>query len=182
MKIFSRLIPEIILLLIVVGCSHEHSTVLRHGSIQTNDDFTAMMVACRNGQRETAELLRAEGPTVNAKVNKGATILNALFLMEASEHGHKDIVEVLLATGADVNSKDWFGGTALIAASRKGCKDIVEFLLYMGADVNAKDCVTSSMVVNGVPPKPHCHTALSLASQYGHREIVDLLRAAGAKE
>jgi len=77
------------------------------------------------------------------------------------------MVELLIAKGADINAGEgeW---TALHGAADQGRRDIAELLIAKGADVNAKESDGK--------------TALSLAKEKGHDEIVELLRKHGAKE
>lgn len=70
--------------------------------------------------------------------------------------------------GSHVDARDRYGRTALILASRAGDLAALKELLDKGADPNAR--------------LPHGETALSLASLYGRKEIVELLKAHGARE
>jgi len=79
-------------------------------------------------------------------------------------------VKLLLDKGADVNAWSWdsMEQTALMEASDQGHLESVKFLLQKGASVHFKN-------KNG-------WTALKLAGKEGHTEIVELLKAHGAKE
>jgi ankyrin repeat protein len=85
---------------------------------------------------------------------------------EAAKNGDKLAVELFIETGMSVNARS----NALITASWFGRTEIVKLLIEKGADVNAISAGS---------------TALSLASanahKEGYKEIVQLLKNAGAK-
>jgi ankyrin repeat protein len=88
----------------------------------------------------------------------------------ASLKGKREIVELLIQNGANVNiQRDHSGGswTPLLMACHHGNKEIVELLLANGAELNIKNAAGK--------------TALDLASQRNHTEIVELLKKHGAK-
>ncbi len=87
--------------------------------------------------------------------------------MEAITNGRIEAVGLLLDKGADLNVRDGLGETALFRAIRGGRTEAVKLLLDRGADVNVR-------VKAGTP--------LKLAEKEGLKEIVELLRAHGAKE
>ena len=74
---------------------------------------------------------------------------------------------MLLAAGADVDARLENGATALMLASQIGHVGVAPALIAGKADINAK-------AGNGA-------TALMLASKYRHQNLVQLLKAAGAK-
>ena len=85
-------------------------------------------------------------------------------LFKAIRANNLSQVNQAITAGADVNAKDH--NPALILAAFNGHKDIVEALLDNGADINAVD-------YNG-------WTALWHATEIGHKEIVNLLKAVKA--
>jgi ankyrin repeat protein len=85
----------------------------------------------------------------------------------AAYGGYNDEIQFLLDRGADVNAKPKFRTSALMVAAYQGHESTVRLLLSNAADVNAN--------TDG-------DTALSFARDKGHREIVELLRRAGAKD
>jgi ankyrin repeat protein len=133
--------------------------------------------AVTHGNKTTIDLLLANGANVNAKSKDGYTPLH-----RASVDGDKDVVELLLTHGANVNATTNDGMTPLhcVVTSDwkmekdgskiviKGATDLAQLLLNKGANVNTKD-------KNGV-------TALTIATKNGHKEIIELLKKAGAKE
>lgn len=122
---------------------------------------TPLHRAARYGDKESVELLIANGAEVNVKENSlGYTPLGWARL--------NDVAEILIAKGADVNAKDKQGGTPLLRAASQGFKERVELLIANGAGVNAKD--------------NRGRTPLWYARDGGHTEIVELLRKHGARE
>ncbi|MGO9568143.1 MAG: ankyrin repeat domain-containing protein [Desulfomonilaceae bacterium] len=75
---------------------------------------------------------------------------------------------VLLEKGGDSNAKDNSGITVLMRATGSRNLEAVRYLVDSGADVNAKD-------ENG-------WTALNHARSGGFTQIVEILKAHGAKE
>jgi cytohesin len=121
------------------------------------------------GDIQGIEDLLAKGTDVNARDEDGYT---ALFI--AALRDHKDVTELLLAKGADINARvddderEMGGWTSLHAAARFNRKGVGEVLISKGTAINAK-------AKTGKTP-------LDLAKEYGHQEIVELLRKHGAKE
>ena len=85
-------------------------------------------------------------------------------LLEAAKNNDLEKVKFLIDKGADVNAKDYFDMTALMYAVDD--YDITKLLIDSGADVNLID-------ING-------KTALIYASQKGHLEVAEFLKANGA--
>ena len=122
-------------------------------------------------------------------------------LISAAFRGDAAAVQALLAKGADVNAKNNDGVTALMVASENGHLDVVQALLAKGAEVNAKDerrrdradswppsKATSTWCrrcsprgPRSMPRRTTAATALMLASQNGHLDVVQALLAKGAE-
>jgi L-ascorbate metabolism protein UlaG (beta-lactamase superfamily) len=84
----------------------------------------------------------------------------------AVESGEVDVVDLLLTEVDDVSEKDHhYGMTPLHRASINGYTDITQRLVSRGADINVQDKAGK--------------TSLYYAGKYGHRQIVDLLKANG---
>ena len=126
--------------------------------------LTPLMWVAHGGEASATEFLLTKGANANWKRLSGVTPL-----MDAARGGKAQNVELLLAHGADVNAAIPDDGmTALMLAASRGAPDAVRALLRAKADVNARR-------VDGT-------TALTMALMEGHTEIVEMLRAAGAKE
>ena len=85
----------------------------------------------------------------------------------AAGSGHVNTVRTLIASGADANATA-SGMTALRIAAATGNALMVKDLVTAGARLNDRD--------------PQGRTALALARQGKHAEIVKILQAAGATE
>ena len=107
-------------------------------------------------------MLLINGADVNSKCGLFGTPLWA-----ASRSGRTSVAEILLSRGADVDAT-LSGETALYMAAYTGQYDIVQLLLRNGADVNAE--------------RKQQGTALQAAKLRGYNAVVDLLKAAGARE
>ena len=94
-------------------------------------------------------------------------ILEGSELGDAAWQGKVEEVKTLLANGADVNLQDDVGRTALMRVSLGRKAEVVKILLDHGADVNLQDKFGD--------------TALKHASRKGHKRVMELLKAAGAK-
>ena len=122
-------------------------------------DYTALHMAVRRGQKDAAALLLEKGANVNAE-RKGKTPLDfagkneeiAALLREkggktgkeikaagsifsAAQSGLVDAVKTHLAAGVDVNGKNKGGYTALHLAAKKGHVEVAAALLEAKADI-----------------------------------------------
>ncbi|MDD9859267.1 MAG: ankyrin repeat domain-containing protein [Nitrospira sp.] len=87
--------------------------------------------AVAQGRAEAAQALIASGSNVNARDDKGCTMLCL-----AVQEGHSDIVQVLIDAGADVNARNAKGCTTLCLAVQEGHSDIVQVLIDAGAEIS----------------------------------------------
>lgn len=127
---------------------------------------TPLMCAAREGQKNIVKLLIDNGADPNIKDCIGATALHF-----ALDSGDFAIVALLVNAGVDVNTRDITGGSPLSIAAARGYYEIVQLLLSNGADVNAR----STGPFGG-------SSALDMAEMGGHKNVMNLLRAYGAKE
>ena len=88
-------------------------------------------------------------------------------LINAAKAGNESVVENLIKENTDINCRDEYKQTPLMWAVAIENKGIVQHLLKHGADVNYRD-------ENG-------DTALTIAKNFGHNEIANVLKQAGAK-
>lgn len=149
----------------------EHLMRLKSGGNINDKDMrgmTALMAAAHSGHTETARLLIDSGADVQCKGMNGWTALAM-----AAQQGCSETVKLLLEKGANPNIMDNNGATALMNAvngsyAKGDYPTTVKLLIEKGVDVNAKDN-------NG-------GTALMVAKIFAKPEIVELLKANGAKE
>jgi hypothetical protein len=133
-------------------------------NIQSGDGLTALMAATSRGFTKMMKLLIEANADLELKEkNNGFTALTGAIVT-----GHIDAVRLLIEAGADVNSKANFERTALMAAAARGETDMVKLLIEAKADVNAKETQAG-------------YTALIGAERNGHSDVVNILKAAGAK-
>jgi ankyrin repeat protein len=185
--------------LMMAGTMEMRNLLLANGSdVDAKNQLgrSALMEAASSGALDIVKILLDKGADVNATDEAGWSPL-----MMACRWGHLEVVKLLLDRGANVNTKALNGRTALMEASARddqltrwyqhlwyvlthislrdrgpyihrdlGARDreVVKLLLRTGADVTARD--------------KDGWTALTRAKTRGHKEIVELLRAHGAKE
>lgn len=99
--------------------------------------------------------------------------INNRELLKAIRNNNQIEVKKYLDKGADINAKNDLGETPLILACGYNNKDIVQqLLLQSGIDINAQ-AISAKCYGTGF-------TALMLATQVAHKDIVQLLLEAGA--
>ena len=121
---------------------------------------TALIWASYLGHLDVVRILLKNKADVNLQSKSGFTAL-----IEAAYQGNMDITRILLENKADANLQDDNGNgwTALIWASYLGHLEMVRILLKNNADVNLS-C------------KRWESTALKVASNEGHSDILELLK------
>jgi len=138
--------------------------------IKGNNEATALLLAAMNS-REMVELLLARGADITARSDNGSGVMTNCVMGIIRGSVTIDLAEFLLSKGADideVNTTDYYGGyTPLFWAVDDNNKELVSFLIQNGANVNAKS-------IKGKTP-------LSLAEEGSYVEIVEILKASGAK-
>jgi len=162
---------------------------------------TALLQAATMSRRRTLAMLLEHGAAVNIANRRGVTPLLA-----AAYNGNERILELLLAAGADPKPLDATGKSALVYAAARGFPRVVLRLLRAGVDANTRHdhSLTALMWAaghtNDVPVTEGLatvrlllehdagvnlvddrgRTALMIAAERGHAEVVAALLAAGA--
>ena len=152
-----------------------------------------LMIACHNGDQETARLLLDRGAVVDQANHQGRTPLWA-----ACWNGHEAIVQLLLDRGAAINLADFAGKTPLWLACRYGHEATAQLLLSRGAAVDVanedgetplwvachfgNDVIAQFLMERGAALDHVVNggvTPLHVASKRGHVEVVRKLLLAG---
>ncbi|KAI4280180.1 MAG: hypothetical protein L6R38_004651 [Xanthoria sp. 2 TBL-2021] len=133
---------------------------------------TPLQAAASLGNLELVKSLLKCGARVNLSVGEYGSPISF-----AASGGFTEVVEFLLDEGADFElmappSSGYSSNTALMAAAEENHLSIARILIAKGANV---DTTTHTVVVNGL-----IYTALSIASDGGHTEMVQLLLSCGA--
>ena len=107
--------------------------ILGRVNINLRDIFscTALISACKSGNRQVAEILLRAGADLNVKTVYGSTAL-----IVACENGHTELAEMLINAGADIQAVTTDGYTALIWACRNKKFKLAEILIKKGADIH----------------------------------------------
>ena len=122
----------------------------------------ALMKAVKNGNKRDIEILLAAGVDQDVKNT-------LLFQTIISNPTNFDIAEILLAAGADINVETKNGTLLYFFAELDPNPFVVSWLLEHKADPNIRIGRSSN-------------TALMIAAQFGHTDIVNLLLDAGAEK
>jgi uncharacterized protein len=178
--------------------------LLQHGAdIELRDlsGATPLFLAIEAGRAKTVALLIEHGANVNSPGRSAVAPIAA-----AAFTGSERIVNLLLEKGADPNAADSTGKSAMVYAAARGFASIVERLLKAGVDENARygngltalmwaaghandvpdaDGVKTSELLLGAGARldevdNRGRTALMMAAELGHAEIIKLLLARGA--
>jgi hypothetical protein len=148
------------------------------------EDFLS---AARRGDLAAVKTFLDKGVDVNTKTRYGATAL-----AYACDKGHTEVVRLLIERGADVNVRDTFyNATPITWAAMKGHIEITRMLLdkgargidqvlMMGVQGGNAGLVKVALEKGGAIPETLTQ-ALSQATAAGNKEIIELLKAAGAR-
>ena len=138
---------------------------------QSSDGKTALMWAADNAPDAVETLLNYRA-NVKLKMNDGITAFLQSVFGILSGKVSTTVCDLLLKKGANVNDEltsiSASGWTALHFAAINGDVELVKYLIRKGANVNHKSSEGSS--------------ALYLAKQNSYKEIVNILKKAGALE
>ncbi|MEE3720021.1 ankyrin repeat domain-containing protein, partial [Tumidithrix elongata RA019] len=138
--------------------------LLAYGANVNGGDYTVgypLMAAAREGHIEIVQLFLRKGAKVNLSADEGFTALD-----DAIAENQVAVVKLLLESGANPNHYV-AGSTPLYDAASNGYTKIVSLLIEHGADIHAKSFGS--------------RTALAIATQNQHLDVVNLLKQAGAK-
>ncbi len=128
-------------------------------------DGSALIVAAARGDLAMVRLLIAAGADVDLGVSGDGNPLIA-----AAGAGELEAVRLLVESGAEVDRVVPGDENALITASGRGRLEVVRYLIAQGADVNARVLANPG----------EYRTPLGYALRNGHRDVAEVLRAAGA--
>lgn len=125
--------------------------------------LTPLGAAATVGDRALVEALLAHGAKIS-ETSGGESPLHT-----AIAERHADVAELLIAKGADVNARNVYSQFTPLhfLAVHMHDRKLAELLIQKGADVNARDQAG--------------HTAIEGAVRAGNTEVVEVLRAHGAK-
>ena len=156
----------------------------------------ALHYACASNHLDIVKFLLNNGAEVDIRDQTGITPL-----ISASQDGFKDIVHELLVAGANPDAASYVsGGFSIYIASARGHSEVVKDLIKYGANVDAPyKGFTPLMWACYEGHKPvvqaliegradinivgaHDFTALYIAEEQNHKEIVEYLRSAGARD
>ncbi|CAJ1953206.1 unnamed protein product [Cylindrotheca closterium] len=118
---------------------------------------TPLHIACAEGEGNVVRFLLDRGASLEARDNNYNTPLN----IACSEGNNVEVVRLLLDRGADVEATNNMGWRSLHIAAVNNCTDIARVLLRRSTVVDATTLAKT--------------TALSLACQMGHVEMVWML-------
>jgi ankyrin repeat protein len=146
-----------------------------------------LLAAARKGDIERVRALLDGGVDVNSKSRYGATALSF-----ACDRGNVEMVRLLIERGADVNIRDTFyNADPATWAAMKGFAEIVGLLLDKGASGRdqillmavqiEKPALVKVVLEKGGLQPATLTQALSIAERQKQTEMVEMLRAAGAK-
>ncbi|HEX8720123.1 MAG TPA: ankyrin repeat domain-containing protein [Pyrinomonadaceae bacterium] len=131
----------------------------------------AIWQALRKNDSGSLQRLLDEGVDVNESDSEDSTLLH-----HAVSEGQTEIVRLLLERGADVNVPNLYGHTPLMVAAERGRCEVAQLLLTGGADPNMEVQLDDGRT----PSSPI--TAMKLARDHAHTDIVELLKQAGARQ
>jgi ankyrin repeat protein len=138
---------------------------LLEGANMLGDRMTPLIYAASAGQLEIVKLLTGKSADIHATTFRAQTALHC-----AAVRGHEEVVVYLLDKGAEPTFQDQTGNTPLMLAVRSGRPRVARRLLeQMGEGWLEARCQSRG------------HTALHIAVDCGHTELVAILLNHGAR-
>ena len=173
--------------------------IVNHGrdvNVTNKNNRTALLLACKEGNKDIINLLLNAGADPNIIDANGATCIHYAVVEGCS----KDVLEIIVNHGADVNATDKNHVTALMLACVKGNKDVINVLLNAGADPNIADGKGATCIYHAVgegcskdvletivnhgadvnAKNKFNRTALLIACVKGNKDAINILLNAGA--
>ncbi len=152
------------------------------------DDSKLFLEAANKGDVAKVRKFLASGVDVNAKTEYGGTALAF-----ACDRGNVELAKLLIENGADVDTKDsFYSATPMSWAMMHGHLDILELLVNAGATVESSLLMmgiqkghvglVKAMINSDSMTKELLNKGLKSADPDLHKEMIDLLVAAGAKQ
>nr|XP_009500667.1 PREDICTED: LOW QUALITY PROTEIN: serine/threonine-protein phosphatase 6 regulatory ankyrin repeat subunit B-like [Phalacrocorax carbo] len=126
-------------------------------NVKDKQSKSPLHFAVERGDKTMVEMLLNAKADPNAQDKEKKTPLHT-----AAVRGHLSIVKVLLAKKGRFGAKDMDGCTPMHNATIKGHTDIVKILLTSGKNKNIDRNIWRK-------------TALHIAAEYGHRDLINLL-------
>ncbi|KAH6762808.1 hypothetical protein C2S52_020241 [Perilla frutescens var. hirtella] len=150
--------PDIVGLLLEAGLRVDVRGEVYDDVRWASKGWTGLHVAAAFDRTEEVEkLVNDEREGVECRDNEGRTPLHL-----AAGKGHLRSAMVLVSAGANVDARSKDGRTALYRAAANGDRPVVEMLLGAGADPTIGDV-------------DHCRSAIGVARDKGHKDIVQVL-------
>ena len=183
------------------GCNKEVvQMIIDHGAhvnIANKNGLTALMIACERGNIDVINVLLEAGSDPDITDASGNTCLQCSVLQGCSI----EVLQTIIDHGAQVNATNKNGQTALMMASDCGYLNGINMLLRAGADPNVINANGSTCLhfasrhgsskealqtiidhgVNVNATNKKGHTALMMASEFGHLNGIHVLLKAGAQ-
>ena len=172
--------------------------LIEHGA-NVNAEYhgiTPLHLAAVGARLRIAEMLIAQGADVNAIDDMGRTVL--MWASEEDSEDSMELVKLLLEKGADSNVQFTDGTTAVFNAVRNRNQELLELFIQHGANVNlGPDTgatllgmvaflgdvkILETLLKAGANPEPSIGgvTALQLAIDKGHNDVIAVLKKYGA--
>ncbi len=154
-------------------------------NLNSNDNYSFLYKISYRGYHKIVNIILKNITDINEANNDH----NATALHAAVMHNHPKIVYLLVAKGIDITLTNFVGKTALGIAWESSFSEIVAYLRlestrFISASANGKLELVNSMLAKGTPiesSEHYGHTALDMAVENGHENVVVSLLDQGAK-